>query len=94
MHKFNIRREGGLIAGELHGEFTGARTIEFRNPISVKDLSGLILPQDHIQWASSDGKKHSAVILKVVPLFPDNMPMVGKGAKITLDHEIPGPARR
>lgn len=94
MLKFNVRREGSLIAGELHGQFVSSRVVEFKNEFSVKDLSGLILPQDHLQWMSNDNKSHSAVILKVAPLFPEDMPMVGKGAKVTLDREIPDLARK
>ncbi|MFC1517256.1 hypothetical protein ACFL5G_01740 [Candidatus Margulisiibacteriota bacterium] len=94
MLKFNVRRAGSLIAGELHGIFISPSAIKFKNEISAKDLSGLILPHDHLQWVASDGKPYSAVILKVSPLFPEEMPMVGKGATVTLDQEISDQARK
>ena len=93
MLKFDIRRGDKLIAGELGGNFRDARVIEFTNEYTKKDLSGLILPQDNLHWSSSDGREHTAVVLKVVPLFPEEKPQVGKGALVTLDHEIPTEAR-
>ncbi|MBU0579575.1 MAG: hypothetical protein KKA19_00205 [Candidatus Margulisbacteria bacterium] len=87
MLKFNIRRKCSLIAGDLHGEFTSNKTIEFKNELSLKDLSGLIRPQDDIEWLASAGSKYSAVIQKVTPLFQDNAPIVGKGVIVTIDRE-------